>query len=530
MSIKKLIYIGLAWIAVFSLLGNACLLFMLANNQDNGRVVNYSGIVRGGTQRAIKLHLLEQPVDDVVANLEKTIDGLIDGDSSLGLPKATDPAFLQQMTQVRNYWKDQVKQELIHEPGDHSPASLLEKSETFFSMTNEAVNAAEAFTAQGIMMMKVVATATVCLNLICIVIIARIIRRRVLKPIKYLEHSVSQVADGNLSVEVDYNSQDELGALSASLRSTISSLNQYIMEIQRQLHELSGGNLDIDQSMVFHGDFKAIGDSLQFITRSFNETIRNINGSADQVADSSSQIAASMQSLASNVSEEAQSMETLLGTTEKISAEVKNSAEYAKGAKEKIAAVGTLIAQCGARMKSMLQAMDKIEESSHGIEKITKTVEDISFQTNILALNAAVEASRAGAAGKGFSVVADEVRSLASKSSESVQDTASLIENSILAVHTGTELANDTAALLQDVITMTQEVIDAVELITTSSSSQSASIEGINYSVGQVDSMVQSSSSVTQESAAASEELSGQARLLKEMVSRFHLKPATSPR
>lgn len=529
MSIKKLVYTGLAWIAVFSLLGNICLLLMLAKNQDNGRVVNYSGIVRGGTQRAIKLHLLEQPVDDVVASLEKTIDGLIGGDASLGLPKATDKAFIEQMTLVRDYWKNQVKQELIHEPGDHSLESLFDKSETFFSMTNEAVNTAEAFTAQGILMMKFVAVATVCLNLICIVVIARIIRRKVLNPIKYLEKSVSLVADGNLSVVVDYHSHDELGALADSLRSTIFSLNQYITEIQRQLHELSGGNLDINQSMAFHGDFVAIRDSLQSIIRSLNETMRTINGSADHVAASSAQIATSMQSLAINVSDEAQSMETLLESTGKISTEVKSAADYAQGAKIKIEKAGELIAECGVRMKNMLLAMENIEESSSGIEKVTKTIEDIAFQTNILALNAAVEAARAGAAGKGFSVVADEVRSLASKSSESVKDTAALIGNSIHAVHTGAELANNTAALLQDVIAMTHEVVEAVDSITSSSSAQSVSIDGINHSVGQVDSKVLSSSAVTEESAAAAEELSGQAHLLKEMVSRFHLKPTTVP-
>ena len=101
MTIRKLIYMILSWLAILSLAGALFMLVMLNFNQANGRVVNYSGIVRGGAQRIAKIHLLGEPVEDIVASLEKTMNGLIDGDKSLGLPKASDPAFRQKMEAVR---------------------------------------------------------------------------------------------------------------------------------------------------------------------------------------------------------------------------------------------------------------------------------------------------------------------------------------------------------------------------------------------------------------------------------------------
>ena len=116
MTIRKLIYMILSWLAILSLAGALFMLVMLNFNQANGRVVNYSGIVRGGAQRIAKIHLLGEPVEDIVASLEKTMNGLIDGDKSLGLPKASDPAFRQKMEAVRSYWNDTLQVEMIHEP------------------------------------------------------------------------------------------------------------------------------------------------------------------------------------------------------------------------------------------------------------------------------------------------------------------------------------------------------------------------------------------------------------------------------
>ncbi len=298
MKIRKLIYSVLFWLAILSLLGSTFMFLMLNSNRDNGRVVNYSGIVRGGSQRVAKLHLMNQSVDEPIKDLEKIMNGLIDGDESLDLPAAKDSAFREKMENVRTYWNDELKQEMVHEEGQHDLEQLYEKSEEFFQMTSDAVDAAEAYSVQGIKEMKLVAVITFLVNLICIVIIGMIIHRKVLSPLRSLEKGVAKVAEGDLSAEIDYHSKDELGSLADSMRSMIGNLHQYIKEIQYQLKELSEGNLDLQVDAGFQGDFVALEQSLNRIISSLNDTMQGIGMSADQVAMSSSQVADNVQSLA----------------------------------------------------------------------------------------------------------------------------------------------------------------------------------------------------------------------------------------
>lgn len=153
-----------------------------------------------------------------------------------------------------------------------------------------------------------------------------------------------------------------------------------------------------------------------------------------------------------------------------------------------------------------------------------KIIEDIAFQTNILALNAAVEAARAGTAGKGFAVVADEVRNLASKSTEASENIATLIENSLQAIENGTQIADDTAQSLIQVVNDVNEMSGIIEQISAASSDQADSIAQLTVGIDQISSVVQTNSA----SAAASEELSSQSQLMKSLVGRFKLKSGSS--
>ena len=175
-------------------------------------------------------------------------------------------------------------------------------------------------------------------------------------------------------------------------------------------------------------------------------------------------------------------------------------------------------------MKELTTAMEDISKSSQQISGIIKTIEDISFQTNILALNAAVEAARAGEAGKGFAVVADEVQGLATKSSIAAKDITKLIESSMQLVKHGTTLSEDTTAALTTSVTGAQQSADLIQRIADSAQQQSESLMQLSEGVEQISDVVQTNAATAEKSSLSANELFKRADDLKKSVQRFQLR------
>ena len=368
-------------------------------------------------------------------------------------------------------------------------------------------------------------------SLIIIVIIAVVISifivRGISKPVSEMDHVAKLIADGDLNTSIHYQSTNELGRLAGNFNKTVTRLKEYvdyINEISYVLDEIAGGNLVFKLTYDYKGEFAKVKKAFENISESLNATMSQINEASEQVASGSDQVSSGAQALSQGATQQASSVQELAATINEISGQVKRNADNAVQANSIAVMAGNEIMQSNDQMQKMIEAMHEINNSSNEIGKIIKTIEDIAFQTNILALNAAVEAARAGAAGKGFAVVADEVRNLASKSSSASKDTAVLIEGSIKAVENGVQIAEDTAKMLANSVEGAKNVAQVVDTISNESKKQADSIAQVTLGIDQISAVVQTNSATAEESAAASEELSGQAQLLKSLVSKFKLK------
>ena len=377
---------------------------------------------------------------------------------------------------------------------------------------------------------KIMITSLVVIGIVSLLFAFYIIQS-INKPVKELDSVARKIADGDLDQSITYRSRDELGYLAVNFNKTVERLRDYVKyidEISDVLKQIADGNLMFNLTYDYAGEFAKIKLALEEISASLNSTMGQINQAADQVSAGSDQVSSGAQALSQGATEQASSIEELAATVNEISSQVKANAQSAQQGSKLAEAAGAKMEEGNRQMQEMIGAMAEISEKSGQIGKIIKTIEDIAFQTNILALNAAVEAARAGAAGKGFAVVADEVRNLASKSADASKSTAALIEGSIHAVEKGTKLADETARTINEVVESSKQVVTVVDGISQASNDQATSIAQVTQGIDQISSVVQTNSATAEESAAASEELSGQAQVLKNLISQFKLKQDTA--
>ena len=259
------------------------------------------------------------------------------------------------------------------------------------------------------------------------------------------------------------------------------------------------------------------------VNRRLDEASRTLESGANQVAAAAGQVSASSQSLAEGASEQAASLEESSASLEEMAAMTRRNADSA-GQARGLAGETRASTEAGAgRMREMHAAMNELKASSDDIAKIIKTIDEIAFQTNILALNAAVEAARAGEAGAGFSVVADEVRSLAQRSAVAARETAGKIEAAIQKSHQGAAIADDVVRALDDILSKVRRMDGVIAEIAQASSEQSTGIEQVNTAIGRMDKVTQANASAAEETASAAQELNAQSLTLKEAVGGLRL-------
>jgi len=279
-------------------------------------------------------------------------------------------------------------------------------------------------------------------------------------------------------------------------------------------------NVYIDTSKAKRG---SIVDAMKGMQVSLCQTVGTVRASSEGIAVSSQQIAAGNFDLSSRTEEQASSLEETAASMEELTSTVRQNADNALKANE-LAVNASSVAVKGADVVTeVVETMNAINESSKKIVDIIGVIEGLAFQTNILALNAAVEAARAGEQGRGFSVVATEVRTLAQRSALAAKEIKSLINDSVERVDSGTRLADQAGATMNEIVSCVRQVTETINEITAASQEQSAGIEQVNQAISQMDQVTQQNAALVEEAAAAAESLRGQAGNLALVVSMFKL-------
>ena len=348
----------------------------------------------------------------------------------------------------------------------------------------------------------------------------------VTRPLARLNTVVGRLADGELDVDFQNRGSDEVAALGNNVSRIVERLREYIRyidEIAQVLAQISQGNLVFTLHNQYAGEFAKVKEALLTIQRTLSTTLLSIAQSADQVNMGAEQIANGAQALAQGATEQASSVQELSAAVQDLSRQANEESLQAEESGNYLHKINEEVEKSNEQMELMRKAMDEISTQSSAIGSIIKTIDDIAFQTNILALNAAVEAARAGTAGKGFAVVADEVRNLAAKSAAAAKETNDLIASSIQAVKNGEQLTELTAQSLEVVGKDISHILEIVSQVAGAYRDQAGKLSEIATGVDQIANVVQTNSATAEQSAAASEELSGQAGIMRQQVLHFKL-------
>ena len=372
--------------------------------------------------------------------------------------------------------------------------------------------------------------ALVIIFIIGIVLIAFNIKRsaaNLTKPILELNKIAQQLADGDLDVHLQIESEDEIGELGDSIGKTVSRLKEYIVYIDETaevLAEISNGHLNISLKNDYVGEFQKIKDALINISDSMNEVMEGINETSERVSVGATELASASQMIAEGAELQAASVEEIAATTNTVADHVENSRRDAEHAARETEHVTEMIEQNQEKMTLMMNAMNEIRQTSQQVVGIIQTIEEIAEQTNLLSLNASIEAARAGEAGKGFSVVADEIGKLATESSKAASTTRDLIEISMEEINKGNTIADSAMSALRESVSAVGGVNDMIRKTAENAAVQAESMEQLRTGIDEIARAIQDNSAASQETSATSEELASHAEVLNKMVQKFELK------
>jgi len=349
----------------------------------------------------------------------------------------------------------------------------------------------------------------------------------IVDPMHELVERLNGFAQGDVSSPFPQNEKDdEIADMVKAVSSTTLKIQRIVGDMDDLLGKMAAGNFDIHSSCEdeYIGEFSGLLEATKKMNHQMSATLKDIKNSSDMVSAGSTNLAEASQALAEGATDQAASIEELQAMVSEISSSLARTTEEANGAYEKATQCAEETKKSHSEMEVMMDAMNKISETSKNIGNIIIEIEDIASQTNLLSLNAAIEAARAGEAGKGFAVVADQIRNLADQSAKSAVSTKQLIEESISKVEIGNQVAAQTSESLMNVVQLMQTIATSSKDISDMVKKESEAVEQADQGIIRISEVVQSNSATAQETSATSQELSAQATSMDEVIGKFILK------
>jgi methyl-accepting chemotaxis protein len=381
---------------------------------------------------------------------------------------------------------------------------------------------------------------------------------RVTRPVGSLTHSMTALAQGDLSVSIGgVERRDEIGAMArsveifqqAALRNKaleaeaaeahVTSERERI-EVQRRaeteaeqrllqatgslatgLRHLASGNLLCEIEAPLAEQFEALRHDFNASVSQLRSAMSRVGQAASLVNSGSYEISQASDNLSKRTEQQAASLEETAAALEEVTANVQSTSKRTDDARDLVRGARSRAENSSQVVNNAVSAMGRIEHSSKQISQIISVIDEIAFQTNLLALNAGVEAARAGDAGKGFAVVAQEVRELAQRSAKAAKEIKALIGNSEVAVSEGVKLVNDTGEGLAAIAGLVLQINQHMDAIATAAQEQSMGLSEINSAVNHMDQATQQNAAMVEEMNAAGAGLAEESSRLGELLSAF---------